>query len=74
LGSKKIVFLRYTEHPNTLHLDNGRSIFAVFLLGNLHVLEALKGSQYGSYSPHRVFPLWRSNKLACEVDSTVQGL
>lgn len=70
MESEKTVFLRYTEHLNTLPLDDGRSIFAVFLLGNPHVLEALKGGQYGCSNPHTVFPLWRSNKLTCVVDGT----
>ena len=44
-------------------MDNGRSAFIIFLLGDPHLLESGERSKDGSSDPDRVFPLWWSNDL-----------
>jgi hypothetical protein len=46
-----------------LSVDNGRTRFIVFFLGDPHGLESGKGSKDGSANPYRVFSLWGSDNL-----------
>ena len=44
-------------------MDDGRTGFVIFLLGDPHLLEGGQGCQDGASDPDRVFPFRRSNDL-----------
>src|SRR5689334_13480813 len=58
-GGTKIIYLDLEAFT----VDNGRSRFIVFFLGDPHLLESGEGSQDGSTNPDGVFAFRRSNDL-----------
>merc|ERR1711941_85431 len=51
------------KNLEALSVDDGRTRFVIFFLGDPHLLESGEGSKDRSTNPDRVFSLWRSDDL-----------